>query len=197
MVDKTAKELLQRFQSGDEEAAAELFHRYVDRLVRLARSRLSPKLTRRLDPEDVVQSACRSFFRRVRDGRYEVHRDEELWQLLAIITVNKARKATTRHMAQKRTVHVEESTRHDSVLRTVAPEALAREPSPAEAAILVEETEHIMSGLTQLQRRILQLRLQGHTVDEIANAVGCSQRTVHRGLEQAKSELQRRLDSTT
>ena len=62
MVDDESIELLDRVRQGDEQAATELFDRYVERLIRLAQSRLSAKLRRRVDAEDVVQSVYRSFF---------------------------------------------------------------------------------------------------------------------------------------
>ena len=55
-------ELLARWREGDQQAEEELFSRYTTQLVALARSRLSPKLAGRVDAEDVVQSAYRSFF---------------------------------------------------------------------------------------------------------------------------------------
>ena len=90
MVDRESQELLKRIRSGDDLAAAELLDIYADRLIALARSRLTAKLTRRLDPEDIVQSACRSFFRQTRAGRYEIRDSDDLWRLLAAITTHKA-----------------------------------------------------------------------------------------------------------
>ena len=188
-------QLLERVREGDERAATELFDRYVDRLIELAASRLSPKLARRLDPEDVVQSACRSFYRLARADRCELGQDEdgELWHLLAAITVNKARKAVKRHKARKRSVEAERSAARDMVLLVVPPEALAREPSPAEAAVLAEQTQRTMSRLSPLQRQILLLRLQGHSNEETARRAECSQRTVRRALELTRLDLEKRL----
>src|SRR5262245_61917038 len=70
--EKADDSLLARCREGDQQAAAELFRRYADRLIALARSRLSARLARRLDPEDAVHSAYRSFFADVREGRYHV-----------------------------------------------------------------------------------------------------------------------------
>ncbi|MEZ6126232.1 MAG: ECF-type sigma factor [Planctomycetaceae bacterium] len=47
---------------GEASAANEVFHRYLQRLNRLARTRLAPQLNARVDPEDIVMSAYRSFF---------------------------------------------------------------------------------------------------------------------------------------
>ena len=57
-----SRELLSRFQEGDAAAAEAIFARYANRLLALARSRLSSKLARRIDADDVVQSTFRSFF---------------------------------------------------------------------------------------------------------------------------------------
>ena len=80
----------------------EVVDRFVDRLIALARSRLSPKLARRIDPEDIVQSACRSFFRCVNAGRYELRQSNDIWKLLAAITVNKVRRQVERNTAARR-----------------------------------------------------------------------------------------------
>ncbi len=85
----TSAELLARFQDGDDRAAEEIFERYIDRLTRLARSRLSPKLAHRLDAEDVVMSAWRSFFVAAGAGRFSLKRSGDLWRLLVSITLHK------------------------------------------------------------------------------------------------------------
>ena len=96
-------ELLGKWRDeGDQHAAAELFNRYVGRLIALARSKLSPALAQRFDADDVVQSACRSFFVRVRDGRLAVQPGGELWDLLAAITLRKVLGQVEHHTAQKR-----------------------------------------------------------------------------------------------
>lgn len=177
MLEYNAEELLERIRKSDESAATELFDRYVGRMIELAGSRLSPKLARRIDPEDVIQSACRSFFRQAREGGYWLNDGHDLWSLLAAITVNKVRKAVKRHNAAMRSVACEESAARDSVLRAIQPESLARDPSPEEAAILVEETQTTLHGLTDLQRQILELRLQGCTIEETARRAACSERT--------------------
>lgn len=87
--DNESIQLLVRWKAGDEAAAEEIFSRYLHRLAGLARNRLSDKMQRRIDPEDVVQSAYRSFFRQAKEDRYELKRSGDLWRLLAAITINK------------------------------------------------------------------------------------------------------------
>ena len=62
MPDQNSIQLLNRVRSDDSGAAEELFERYLQRLLALVRTRLPGKLARRVDPDDVVQSAYRSFF---------------------------------------------------------------------------------------------------------------------------------------
>src|SRR5262245_33816112 len=76
------RSLLRRFSSGNEAAAALMYNRYAARLRALVRSKLSSPLTRRLDPEDIVQSVFRRFFQSASQGNYDVPEGEDLWDLL-------------------------------------------------------------------------------------------------------------------
>jgi RNA polymerase sigma-70 factor (ECF subfamily) len=192
MTDATVAELLTRWQHGDEHAAAELFRRYAGRLIGLARSRLPDNLAQRFDPEDVVQSAYRSFFARARDGRFEVQPGNDLWQLLVAITLHKLQHQVRWNTAEKRAVFREE--RIEDAAATASPPLLTQEPSPIEAVALVDEVEQVMSRLDPLPRRVLELRLQGFDYEEIAAEVDrseCTVRRVLRQLEQSLEEWQR------
>jgi DNA-directed RNA polymerase specialized sigma24 family protein len=60
-----------------------------------------------------------------------------------------------------------------------------------EAAVaLADELERFMGGLEPLHRRMLELRLQGYTLDEIAAATNRSDRTVIRVMERIKQQLE-------
>ena len=85
--------LADRCRAGDAAAARELFDRYVDRLVAVARRRLSRPITSRVDPEDIVQSVFRTFFGRLRAGQFHLDQQNDVCKLLVRITVNK----TLRH----------------------------------------------------------------------------------------------------
>ncbi len=62
-------ELLQRWQAGDQSAAATLFRRYFERLRALAGTRLCERMAARVDADDVVQSVFSVFFHNARDGQ--------------------------------------------------------------------------------------------------------------------------------
>lgn len=175
-VEPSSAELLERYRSGDESAATPLFVRYVERLTAMVRAQMSPSLRRRIDPDDAVQSAYRSFFVRARDGQFTLQRSGELWKLLVTITLNKLRRQIAHHQAQKR-----------GVQRDRAFVDIARHPSPLEAIAAADELTAFMAKLNPLQRQVLQMRLQEERWEVIAHATGRSPRTVRRVL----GEIQR------
>lgn len=193
--DQESINLLARWQSGDEDAAEQIFERYVKRLIGLARTKLSGKMQRRVQPEDIVQSAYRSFFRRARQGDYSLERSGDLWRLLAAITVNKARGQVEYHRAKKRSVDQEASASGSFSKFGVEPREVARDPTPDEAIALVEELEAFLATLEPLERNVLELRLQNQNTEEIAESVQRSTRTVRRILERAQVSLHERLQA--
>jgi RNA polymerase sigma-70 factor (ECF subfamily) len=191
MQDERSGELLARWQAGEQQAAAELFRRYADRLIALAQSRLPARLAPRVDAEDVVQSVYRSFFAGASEGRYDLQRGGDLWRLLVTITLHKVYRQVARNARGKRAVQREQSFGAEDELLGQAP-LLARDPSPVEVVALVDELEQIMRGLKPQYRRMLELRLQGHDIFTIATQTQSGERTVRRVLEQVKQQLQER-----
>jgi DNA-directed RNA polymerase specialized sigma24 family protein len=185
MPDALSMMLLDRWKNlGDEEAAADLFRRYAGRLIAVARRRLSPRLARRVDPQDAVQSACRTFFLRVRDGRLEVKPGGDLWHLLVAITVRKVLSQAEYHTAGRRDVSREDSVTAPDGLSLSPIEALARNPGPPEEAAFAEELGAVLGQLLPVRRRIVELRLQGYLQAEIARATGRSERLVRLALDE-------------
>jgi RNA polymerase sigma factor (sigma-70 family) len=183
------RELLARYQSGDETAAAELHHLYAQRLCALAENKMGPWLRRREDPEDPVQSAFRSFFRRAARGEFQIDHSGSLWHLLVKITLNKIRKHAEYHTAGKRDVRREFQGDGDEL----RPEAIAHDPTPEEANAWVDIVQSVLAELPPRAREVLDLRIKGHTTPEIADRLGCTRWTVRRGLDRIGQQLQRRL----
>jgi RNA polymerase sigma factor (sigma-70 family) len=190
-LDDGTNKLVERWRSGDEQAAAELFHRYARRLTALARSRLDGRFTPRVDAEDVVQSAYRSFFIRLRAGEFE-QEGEDWWRLLVTLTLHKLQKQVSRHRRKKRDVRVEKGFGTEDSLFGIQLEVLARDPSPLEALSLVDHLEGLMRELDPFCRKVLELRLRGHSRTEIADQTDRSLRTVARAIEQIKQLLEKR-----
>jgi RNA polymerase sigma factor (sigma-70 family) len=176
-------DLLERSRGRDDAAAAALFSRYFDRLASLARSRLPSRVSGRLDPEDVVMSVFRSFFVDARDGRYVLSRKGDLWRLLAAITKHKVMRQSRFHRAERRSVDL------DAPIERIDEARHARPPerSPEVALDLAVLLDDFAAGLSPLDGRVLELRMQETPIPEIARRVGCSERSVRRSLSRIRS----------
>jgi DNA-directed RNA polymerase specialized sigma24 family protein len=180
-------------KAGDQAAAQVLWERYFDHLVRLARRRLA--ITNRAgadeDEEDAALSAFDSFCAGLAGGRFPQLEDrDDLWRLLVVITARKASAQVDRRRASKRggdRFRVDPAPRgfddsadgSDPLIRIVA-----REPSPEFAAMVADETAHLLDRLDDAALRQIALwRMEGYTSDEIADRLGCARRTVARRLD--------------
>src|SRR5262245_2236059 len=182
-------ELMARLRAGDEEAAAVVFNRFARQLVRLAQSQFASGLRPRADAEDIVQSVYRSFFTRQGRGQFHLFDWDSLWGLLTVITVRKCANRLKYLRRECRDLGREVPLEDAGGPEARGWQALAREPSPPEAAILAETVEELMRGLDDRERTMLALSLQGYTVQEVSPQVGRSERTVQRLLERVHKRL--------
>lgn len=181
--------LMGRLRGRDEEAAAAVFRRFADRLIALARSRLDPQTRRKADPEDVVQSTFRSFFTRYDAGKFGVDTWDELWTLLAVITVRKSADKVAQFRAGSRSVARETSPDAGAEGWQGVLEAVDREPTASAAAMLAETVEQLVQMLKPAYRPAIELSLQGYSVPEVATRLGHSERTVRRLRDRVKRRL--------
>jgi RNA polymerase sigma factor (sigma-70 family) len=184
-------DLLARVRGGDQAAAAQVVDRYTRRLVALARNRLDRRILRKEDPEDVLQSVFKSFFRRAGQGQYQLDCANDLWALLVSLTLHKCGHRADYFRAGRRDIQREAHPQQQATESSSNPcEALAREPTPVEAALLAETLERLLSGLEDHQKRIVQLSLEGEGPAAIGVQVGVTQRTVQRVLKGVRERLE-------
>lgn len=181
------KTLAEQCELGNEQAFEQVFARYSERLIRIARSRISERLSARIEAEDVVQSVFRSFFGRIREHRFTFNEESDLWRLLVSITLNKLRNKVDWHTAAKRDVAMEQRMNAGSSSMPSAFDLDGETPSPEAVVMFIDLLENFMSQLRDTDRRVLELRLQGLTQEEIASEVGCTERTVRRILERIRT----------
>jgi RNA polymerase sigma-70 factor (ECF subfamily) len=178
--------LLSLLRTGDEKAAQQVFDAYVNSLLQLARKRIGQRLARRVDPEDIVQSVFRTFFRRVKEGRLLIAEEDDLGKLLTRITVRKALRQAARHTAAKR-----DCTREgDADAPLVLAELSAGQPSPEIVVAFLDLLEHFFAALRPQDRQILEMRLDGYGTLEIARILGTSDRHIRRALEHIRAVVE-------
>lgn len=178
------RSLLCRFRAGQEDAATALYLRYAKRLSALARRQASPTLATRVDPEDVVQSVFRTFFRRVTQGHYDVADGDELWRLFLVIALNKVRTLAAFHRAAKRDIS---ATAGSAALTHHAAEVIAEDQLALSTLQIV--INDVLGELPAAQREMVELRIAGHEVAEIAERCNRSKRSVERILQSFRERL--------
>ena len=185
--------LIHRLKDGDSAATAALWERYFHRLMGLARAKLEGVPRRAEDEEDVVVEAFATFFRRAKAGDFPALRDRKgLWALLSLITARKAfhqRRDEGRRRPRGGAVLDERGFAElgggsepglDRLFR--------REPTPEDAALLVDEVRRLLAALPDDgTRSVARLALEGLDSDAIAARLDCSPRTVRRKLVLARS----------
>jgi RNA polymerase sigma-70 factor (ECF subfamily) len=145
----------------------------------------SKDLARRVDAEEIVQSVFRTFFRRAARDHYTVPDGEEMWKLLLVIALNKVRAAGAYHRAAKRDVR-----------QTVAGEAfdlaMESERGRDEGALTVLKmvVEELLEGMPPAKRQMIELRIEGYEVAEIAEKVQRSKRSIERVLQGFRNRLE-------
>ncbi len=181
--------LIRAFLEGDQDAATALYQRYADQLRVVAVRQSSASLITRIDPDDIVQSVFRTFFRRLTSDRYEAPEGDNLWKLFLVIALNKIRKNAIYHKAAKRDVR-----------QTISLGELPVAHNKDEATEQTDESElqsiiaEMLAELPESSRDIIRLRIDGLPVNEIATATGRAKRSVERVLQQFRNQLKAQLD---
>jgi DNA-directed RNA polymerase specialized sigma24 family protein len=183
---------INQMQLGDSVAVRQLWHRYFQRLVNLARKKLSDSPRGVADEEDVALSAFDSFCRRAEQGRFPDLSDRDgLWKLLVVITARKAGHLRRAETALKRGGQAAGAGEDGYGLLQ---EILSREPDPALAAAAAEEHRRLMDALEDdLLRKVAQYRMEGDSVEEIALRLGLAARSIKRKLQFIRGVWEREL----
>jgi len=175
--------LLRKLQNGDQQAATTFYRRYARRLHALVQSQCSPELARVVEPEELVQSVFGTFFARASKGHYHAPDGKDLWGLLLVIILNKIRSKRAFYTAAKRdgrkTILTEDL---DRMMR----DKQADEVAAHFLHMVIDET---LEDAPSAHLAIMQYRLQGHEVAEIAALTQRSKRTIERVLQDFRARL--------
>ena len=186
-------DLIDRWREGDQIAATELYQRYVDRLSGIVAAQLAERFKSRMDTEDVLQSTCRSFFRRVQEGHFQFDEDDDVWKLLVTITLNKLRNQIRKHSAAKRDAGQELRPRSNDRPDDFHVQRVAGRPEPMEAYAFSETIETVADKLSPQHAVLLIQRLEGYSQQEIAASFGTSDRSIRRLLEDIRELFAREM----
>jgi RNA polymerase sigma-70 factor, ECF subfamily len=189
--DDLFSDLMVRLRQGDQDAATLVFERFSARLLRLALKHLDPAICPKVDPEDLIQSAFRSFFNRQVSGHFEeLGSWDELWNLLLVITLRKC--ANKNKYFQRASRDVRRETALGTRLDSSSPEfePVAEGPTAEEVTVLDETIRELLNCFNDRQQQVLALWLKGWTPFQISERIRCTERTVYRVVHRAQSHLQ-------
>lgn len=186
--DDNLTRMIQGLRSGDPQILQEFWTRYEGPLERIAERNLAAGMRRRFGAEDVVQSVCRTFFRRMQGGEFQLSDSEGLWRLLCAITLTKVREKVRYHQRARRGLQNEVPPPDSDSVAAFVPEAA--DPRPDEAAEFTDLLETVLASLDAEERQLLEFKLQDFTHEEVAERMGCSERTVRRLLKRVQEHLE-------
>jgi RNA polymerase sigma-70 factor, ECF subfamily len=182
--------LIREVRDGRRDATARIVSEFSETLLAIARKRITTRLARRVDAEDLVQSTYRSFFVRARGGQFVLRDRRGLTKLLVTMLLNKLRLKADHHKAARRDMGRETQAWNGAEpLAQVPGEAL----DPHTRAELREALERLLAQLSEDERAIVEMRFLGESTAEIAASTGRAERSVRRILECAGKRLAKQI----
>ena len=166
-----------QLKQGDRAAVSPLLERYFQRLVGMARVRLQGRPGLAAYDEDVALSAFKSLCLRAERGNFPQLDDrDDLWRLLAMLTIRKA-------IDLQRRKRPPGESGDDDVQRL-----LSREPPPELATELADEYRRLLEKLGDERLQAVALwKVEGYSNEEIAAKLGCGLRSVERKLHRIRA----------
>jgi RNA polymerase sigma factor (sigma-70 family) len=178
--------LIARIREGDEQALADLLRLYEPKIRLTARYLLRPVLRRYLDSIDVSQSVQFHLMDGLRRGSLNLH-DPETFVALAVTLVRRKVAQHWRHLQRE---HLLRFGGPEGQGSGEVPVATPGGPGdPAQTAEQSEELERLWQVLDPTERRLLELRLQGHSTEEAAAQMGCAANVLRVRLSRLRKRL--------
>ena len=136
-----------------------------------------------------MQSACRTFLRRLQAGDFELAGPKPVATAVRHHLGQGAHAGPFSPAGQ--TFHRPRTAAHAGRKESRGPgfEAVEREPPPDEAAAFADQLDNLLARLDEEDSRVVQLKLEDRTNEEIAHEMKCSERTVRRILNRVRSRL--------
>lgn len=194
---------LAHLKAGRTDTAQEIWQRYVQQLLRLARRKLGRTPRRAADEEDVVMLAFEAFLTGIQEGRFlNLDGRDDLWQVLVMLIERQAIALRRRESALKRGGG---ETRGESAFlrdpgKGSQPDGpdrqVGREPSPAFAAEMAERMQFLLDQLSDdTQRQIVLGKLDGKTNQELASDLDINLRAIERKLSMIRDKWRGNIDN--
>jgi RNA polymerase sigma-70 factor (ECF subfamily) len=176
--DSRIERLVEQLREGDDQALAELFLHYRDKLWRMVNFRLDQRLTGRVDADDVLQESYMAAAQRVEHFCKETDMSILVW--LRLIVAQTLVDVHRRHLGARMRDARQEVSLHVSPAQatsiSLAAHLLGHLTSPSQAAMRAEMTrrlEDALRSMDPIDREVLALRhFEELTNNEVAEVLG-------------------------
>jgi RNA polymerase sigma factor (sigma-70 family) len=193
MLDDDFADLMARAKAGDPAAVRDFLLRFEPEVRMMVRARLPKKLRTQFDSLDIVQAVWQSFFSDLPQDTPDFLKVEHVHGFLAGVVRNKVfeqhRKLTR---TAKYNISREERLYVRRGDRDVPREVVSPDPSPSQAAQASDRLAQLIEGRSPSEVKMITLRREGLTYEEIATHMGVNERTVRRTIESVRSRLEAR-----
>ena len=164
--DLSFDEFIRRVGNGDEEAAARLVRDFEPVVRRVLRARLrNGHAQSEFDSMDICQSVLGAFFVRAAAGEYDLKEPDDLIKLLLTMTRNTlAEKMRRQHRLRR--------DRRRTVGGVEELPLAGQGPTPSSVVANKELLEQVRQRLSEEERRLLELRSQGLSWEDVATSLG-------------------------
>jgi RNA polymerase sigma-70 factor (ECF subfamily) len=171
------QQVIEQQDSFESAAVAE----FANRVLSQAKRELPRYLSSRVDPEDIVQSVFRSFFQRHRSSPFSFETANDVWRLLSAMTYKKVCNKIRHHHRKLRDVN-----REGTADVAHLPATNGNDASASAVTIMMELLQRIVQQIPPQHQEILMLRMNDCTIEEIAEQLQISSRTVDRALQRVR-----------
>jgi RNA polymerase sigma factor (sigma-70 family) len=173
--------LLDRARLGDQEAWQILFEDCYPKIVRVVRKRLSRPMRKVYDSTDIANEVMKSLAAKF--GHFDFSSVDGLRAFLIRAAEQKVVDGYRRGHAQKRDITRDRALGADGAGGF---EPADSSPTASQVAVATEEVEILLDGRSGVDRTILELKIQGHSNREVAQATGWHLRKIERFLEKLR-----------
>ena len=183
--------LFTRARAGDQVAAAELVRLYEDDMRRVVRGRLPRVLRSQFDSLDFVQAVWTSVLST--KDETELPRFENDRHVIAWLSGVARNKVYAEHRKRSRTAKYDIGREEPLYVRRgdrdVPRDVPGNDPTPSEEGQAGDRLEQILDGRDEQSTRVIEMRREGRTNDEIAELVGISESSVRKIINRARERL--------
>ena len=153
--------------SGNVDAQRIICERYEPKVRVVARVMLGPALRPYLDSIDLVQSVHRSLLTGLRDHKFDISSPEKLIALANTIVRRKVARKWQEHRRQQR---IDGQPNSEDLLQTLSSLSNS-ESDPTAVAQFNDQLTKLCQNLSAIERKMLELRLDGYSSREIADKI--------------------------